>query len=100
MEKSGKVQLKFSGSNTQSSTQECANGAFHLFEVDEAFIDEIYEQDGPSFIKKCAAYPEEHTQAILCTDKQGYKLKVSETTNLLMVANLQKESAEQGTIIN
>ena len=59
---------------------------YHLFEVDESLLQEMLSSEISGQIKSCAM--EEGKSACLSSESRTFKLKLSETSNFLMVADL------------
>ena len=88
-------------------TNDFGQKQFHLFEVDEKFLEEIAASDPTGVtdvaqIKMAHAYQEfGYRQAAISTEKSTYKLKQSETTNMFMAVDLsEKKEDETSDIIN
>jgi hypothetical protein len=76
MQKGG-IDLKFNSSLGKE---------YVLFEVEESLLKEILEQTGNRGSVKGSSF--EQKQTCFCSDSRTHKLKLSETSNLLMVADL------------
>ena len=88
-------------------TNDFGQKKFHIFEVDEKFLEEIAAADptgesDAAQIKMAHAYQEfGYRQAAVSTQKSTYKLKQSETTNMLMAVNLsEKKEDDTRDILN
>ena len=68
-------------------SEQLGSDTYGLFEVDESLLDEILKT-GTGQIKQGAIVSEGNKGACLSSETRTYKLKVSETSNSLMVADL------------
>ena len=82
-------------------TNDFGQKQFHLFEVDEKFLEEIAAADPTGVtdaaqIKMAHAYQEfGYRQAAISTEKSTYKLKQSETTNMFMAVDLSEKREDE-----
>ena len=67
------------------------SGQYGLIEVDEALLAEIL-QTGGATIKQASLNGDEGKSTCLSSESRTHKLKLSETSNFLMVADLKTQS--------